>query len=133
MTAFKLHLRATSRRACPGQKLSGIRRDLSQTVDREAQGLHSASQPRFKVMTNDDFLVPGDVDLSTNCDIDQDAIHKGTILRAFACLSIAAYLYLFWMYFVVKTPVLKRHPTRKYSLPPASYVLSLDLISASRT
>lgn len=65
-------------------------------------------------MANDDFLVPGDVDLSLSCDIDQAVLHKDTVLRLFACLSIASYLYLFWMYFVVRTPVLKRHPTSKY-------------------
>lgn len=62
---------------------------------------------------DDDFLVPRDVDLSLGCDIDRTVEHGGTVLRAFAVMSIASYLYLFWMYFVVKTPVLKRHPTRK--------------------
>lgn len=62
---------------------------------------------------NDDFLVPTNVDLTTECDIDLAVVHKGTILRSCAILSIAAYAYLFWMYFVVKTPVLKRHPTSK--------------------
>lgn len=66
---------------------------------------------------NDDFLVPRDVDLSLECDIDRTVEHGGTVLRAFAVMSIASYLYLFWMYFVVKTPVLKRHPTRKKFTP----------------
>lgn len=67
-------------------------------------------------MSNDDFLVPTNVDLMTSCDIDQAVLERGTVLRACACLSIACYLYLFWMYFVVKTPVLKRHPTSKITL-----------------
>eukprot|EP01032_Pedospumella_encystans_P027541 gene27541-31128_t len=60
---------------------------------------------------DDDFLVPRDVDLSLGCDIDRTVEHGGTVLRAFAVMSIASYLYLFWMYFVVKTPLPQRHPT----------------------
>ena len=33
-----------------------------------------------------------------------------------AAISIVCYLYIFYMYFVVKSPVLKRHPTSKFIL-----------------
>jgi hypothetical protein len=64
---------------------------------------------------NDDFLVPSDVDLSQPCDFDEAVLEQGTALRTFALLSLACYAYLFWMYFIVRTPVLKRHPTSKFT------------------
>ena len=78
---------------------------------------------------NDDFLVPSDkyIDLTQPCDIDHAVLHTENVLVTFACLSIASYLYLFWMYFVVKTPVLKRHPTRKLMIDTGLLSNKLDL------
>ena len=65
------------------------------------------------VSSNDDFLVPDGVDLTTKCDTESLIINSSTIFPIGAVLSLVCYLYLLWMYFVVKAPLLKRHPTSK--------------------
>ncbi len=62
---------------------------------------------------NDDFLVSNGADYDTKCNHDGQIWYDDIILPFGAALSSACYLYLMWMYFVLKTPVLKRHPTSK--------------------
>jgi len=59
----------------------------------------------------DDFITPSNPDLYEDCDKVAD-IYKGEIiLPLFSSLSIACYLYVLWMYYALKSPVLRRHPT----------------------
>jgi hypothetical protein len=62
---------------------------------------------------NDDFLYPRDVDYDTACDKNSDILSNNVVLPLGGSLSIICYIYLLWMYFVVKSPVLIRHPTSK--------------------
>ncbi len=67
----------------------------------------------MNINSHDDFLVPQSVDLSTKCNAESTIIYSSTIFPVGAILSLMCYMYLMWMYFIVKTPVLKRHPTSK--------------------
>lgn len=60
---------------------------------------------------HDDFLVPQDADLSIKCSGLEIIILSKQILVIFAGLSVLCCLYLLWMYFVRRTPILRRHPT----------------------
>jgi len=82
---------------------------------------------------SDDFLIPTNVDLSEKCTslskIEWVSIYlyhiykkkyklyfcgqSTVILPTGAAISLTCYSYLLWMYFVVNSPVLKRHPTSK--------------------
>lgn len=50
----------------------------------------------------------------TACESLEDVVHGQIILPLGASLSILCYLFLFYLYFVVDVPALKRHPTSKY-------------------
>lgn len=77
---------------------------------------HIQSQMLSLDAQGDDFLVPSDVDLNDSCDSNTDILSNKIILPLGGCLSVLCYLYLLWMYYVVKSPVLMRHPTSK---PPS--------------
>ena len=63
--------------------------------------------------SDDDFLVPTNVDLDEKCGDIKHILLNQSLLRILAILSIICNMYLMWMYFILKTPVLKRHPTCK--------------------
>jgi hypothetical protein len=67
----------------------------------------------FKRETNDDFFHPSHVDKSEPCADDNNIINGSVALPLLAALSIACYSYLMWMYFVLQSPIFKRHPTSK--------------------
>jgi hypothetical protein len=60
----------------------------------------------------DDLFIPNDADNSMDC-----AHHMGSerryLLAMSGVLSMLSYGYLMWMYFVLQSPVFKRHPTSK--------------------
>lgn len=60
---------------------------------------------------HDDLLLPSDLDTDIQCDDMGDVVLGKYFLPIGAGLSILCYSYLLWMYFVVKSPVLMRHPT----------------------
>lgn len=62
----------------------------------------------------DDFILPANQDTSQECELISDNHALSDFLPFCGALSIACYLYLFWMYFVLKSPILKRHPTSKF-------------------
>ena len=62
---------------------------------------------------SDDFITPSNVDLNTKCDENSNILSHTIILPLGAALSLLCCLYLLWMYFVVKSPILIRHPTSK--------------------
>eukprot|EP01038_Epipyxis_sp_PR26KG_P004541 gene4541-6411_t len=59
----------------------------------------------------DDFLAASYTNLSTPCSSESQIYYHTQLLTFFALLSTLCYMYLLWMFFVVKSPVLKRHPT----------------------
>jgi hypothetical protein len=67
----------------------------------------------FQVLNaNDDFIKPSDPNTASEC-LEFENNYKVS-LPICGALSIACYSYLFWMYFVIKSPVFKRHPTSKF-------------------
>jgi hypothetical protein len=67
---------------------------------------------RFLV-SNDDFIVPHTQDTDMSCTEIDNLLYYDTALPVTACLSILCYIYLFWMYFGLNSPVFNRHPTSK--------------------
>lgn len=47
------------------------------------------------------------------CDtsVDGEVYHAQIILPSFASISMVCYLVIFYLYFVLRVPTLKRHPT----------------------
>lgn len=62
---------------------------------------------------SDDFLLPTNHDNDQPCDYLSDVELYDSLLVFFAAMSLTSDLYLMWMYFVVRTPILRRHPTSK--------------------
>lgn len=63
--------------------------------------------------SNDDFILPSDVDTTLKC-IDLNDLKDSKFGLPFAAsISLICYFYLFWMYFIINSPVFKRHPTSK--------------------
>jgi hypothetical protein len=66
----------------------------------------------------DDFIVPENQETSISCSEMSDIANYQTLLPVTASLSIVCYIYLFWMYFGLNSPIFKRHPTSKiFSIP----------------
>ena len=51
--------------------------------------------------------------LGNSCRTEQEIILNKYLLPLGGILSVLCYIYLFYMYFVLNSPVLKRHPTSK--------------------
>lgn len=64
--------------------------------------------------TNDDFLFPHDPDTTEKCVTIRSITDVPEGLTVTAGLSIVCYIYLFWMYFGLNSPVFKRHPTSMF-------------------
>lgn len=73
---------------------------------------------------HDDIILPSQLDTSIQCDNMGDIVMSQYFLPIGAALSILCYLYLLWMYFVVKSPVLMRHPTGTNAAENVQYHLS---------
>ena len=77
---------------------------------------------------NDDFIVPKNQETSVSCSEMSDITYYQTLLPMTASLSIICYLYLFWMYFGLNSPIFKRHPTSNI---PFSFKISSSNLSHS--
>lgn len=70
---------------------------------------HLTAMPR-----NDDFFYPSETDYTEPCADDSSIVYGNIVLPFGAGLSVVCYLYLMWMYFVLQSPIFKRHPTSKH-------------------
>jgi hypothetical protein len=80
---------------------------------------------------SDDFLIPSNVDNDQHCDRNSDVTLNNVLLPIGGALSLLCYAYLMWMYFVVKSPILMRHPTSKcgdYNVLPIYYMVHVMVI-----
>jgi hypothetical protein len=67
---------------------------------------------QFEVNNIDDVFIPNNADTSIQCD-SQEIYGKHVLLPMGGVVSLVCYFYLLWMYSVLNSPVLKRHPTSK--------------------
>ena len=63
---------------------------------------------------DDDFFSPRNTDTYEPCADDSNIAQGSVVLPIGAALSVLCYLYLMWMYFVLQSPIFKRHPTSKF-------------------